>query len=98
MHWKIATSIAAIAAFLAWLGVKHLHQRSPLLALAFIVCLRGLIEAINRCANIGSNELLVLCLTPVSTDSWKSRRLAHSLLQNHSRQSHTVLNDRCQSG
>lgn len=51
MHWKIATSIAAIAALLAWLGVKRLHQHSPLLALAFIVCLGGLIEAINRCAN-----------------------------------------------
>ena len=51
MHWKIATSIAAIAALLAWLGGKRLNQLSPLPALAFIVCFGGLIETINRCAN-----------------------------------------------
>jgi hypothetical protein len=51
MHWKIATSIAAMAALFAWLGVKRLNQLSPLPALAFIVCFGGLIEAINRCAD-----------------------------------------------
>ena len=51
MHWKFATSIAAIGAFLAWLGGKRLNKLSPLRALAFIVCFGGLIETINRCAN-----------------------------------------------
>jgi hypothetical protein len=51
MHWKIATSIAAIAALLAWLGGKRLNQLSPLPALTFIICFGGLIAAINRCAN-----------------------------------------------
>ena len=51
MHWKFATSIAAIGAFLAWLGGKRLNKLSPLPALAFIVCFGGLIETINRCAN-----------------------------------------------
>jgi len=50
-HWQITTSIAAIVTYFAWLGVKRLHERSPLLALAFIVCLGELIEAINRCAD-----------------------------------------------
>jgi hypothetical protein len=53
MHWNaFAISIAAFAAFLAWVAPGQAAVASfGLLGLAFIICLGGLTDAIKRCAN-----------------------------------------------
>jgi uncharacterized membrane protein YtjA (UPF0391 family) len=52
MHW-IAIAIAVIATFLGWIttATGQTIIAFILFALAFIFCLAGLTEAVNRCAN-----------------------------------------------
>lgn len=51
MHW-IAIGIAAIATFLGWIttGTGQASIALVLFAMAFILCLAALTEAVNRCA------------------------------------------------